>query len=84
MIKIKSLNIVVGDKELELSIKSAEELYYVLGKALNKNPIIQKEYAPYIPYYQDRWWQTPITNTPNIEQYQIYCSDNINLTAHAK
>lgn len=82
MVEIKSINIKIGEGEHTLTLEEARELKFALDDIFDKHydrPI--NPYIPpnYLPYYQDRWWETTGHDTT-----PIYCSNNIEISADAR
>jgi hypothetical protein len=53
-IKLESINLKIGDKEIELSIEEAKNLYNELDKLFTNKTI----YTP-LPYYPEKDWTQP-------------------------
>lgn len=59
MVKINSINLTIGDKQIELTIDEAEKLYIELQKIFNKDASVDfqiaKKWPPYNPYPNFPW-----------------------------
>lgn len=71
MIKIKGLSLQVGNKEVNLTLKEAKQLYEELEKLFEVE--VQKEYIPYNtrpyytwPNYTQPYWYSTTAGSPTV------------------